>query len=149
AVVDTMLRVDGRRCWPDLVVAAVDLLGHAAAIAKLVEASHRERVLPRQLDASAFATLPVRWDTEDDRVVTSIRQQVAIAVAGALGRADESRNFRVAPSGPEGRSWRVTTRSFPRRHYDVVISEHGLELYDRSMRVTAIDALAAIGPSAR
>lgn len=160
AVIDALLRVDADVCRRDLVVAAVDLLGAAGAIAKLVEASQRDRVFPRHLDTSAFASLPVGWETEDDNVDTSIRHQAAIAVASALGRPEKFADFAVTPSGSEGRLWLVThshavpplPRGLPlnsfHQEYEVYLSADGLDVYDRSMRVTAIRALAEIGPPA-
>jgi hypothetical protein len=145
AVIDALLRVGSDRCWQDLVASAVDLLGSAGATAKLVEASHRDPVLLRHLDASAFATLPVGWETRYDSDDPSIRHQVAVAVASALGRAGNYADFEVKSSGPQGLSWWVTTHGSPRWQYEVYLSADGLDVYERWMRVTAIRALGEIG----
>jgi HEAT repeat protein len=147
-VVDALLRVGAGWCWPDLIAAAVESLGAADAVAKLVEVSQRDRVLLRRLDASAFASLPVGWETEDDSLAASIRYQVATVVASALGEFKEPGDFEVTPSGADGRSWRVTTHHGEHRQYEICLSADGLNLYDRSMHVIAIRALAEIGPSA-
>ncbi|HEX8113169.1 MAG TPA: HEAT repeat domain-containing protein, partial [Kofleriaceae bacterium] len=148
AVVDALLRDGSVRCRRDLVAVAVDLLGVAGAIAKLVEASRRDRVWLRHLDARALAPLPVGRATADDSISLSIRHQVAIAVASALGGPEGPEEYWVTPSGRDGRSWLVTIHSETRPRYEVCLSPDGLELYDRSMCVTAIRALTDIGPAA-
>ena len=145
AVVDALLREDAGRSRRDLVAAAVDVLGAAGAAAKLVERSQRDRVLVGHVDASAFASLPVGGETEAS-VAASIRRQVALAVADALGGS--SRDLRVTPRGSAGRSWTVTTHHLiGRQQYEVVLSADGLDIHDCSMRVRAIRILPEIGPA--
>jgi tetratricopeptide (TPR) repeat protein len=144
AVVDALLREDAHKSVRDLVAAAVDVLGAAGAAAKLVELSQRGRVLLRHVDASTFASLPV-GEAAKDGAAASIRHQVAIAVADALGRS--SRELVVTPSGSAGRSWRVTTRHLLRQQYEVWLSADGLDIYDGSMHVRAVRILPEIGPA--
>jgi HEAT repeat protein len=148
AVVDALLRVDGERCRRDLIAALVGLLGTTGAIAKLVEASHRDCVWLRRLDPVALQSLPDGWKLEDDGDAVSIRRQVATAVAAAFGMPEEIGHFWVTPSGTGGRSWRVTVQGGAHSQWEAVLSADGLDLYDRSMRLTAIWALAEIGPQA-
>lgn len=147
AIIDTLLRVGVRSsAWRDLVAAAVHLVGEASAIARLVEVSHRGRVLLRHLDASALATLPAAWETQDASDAVSIRHQVAIAVAGVLGGPEEYGELEVAPSGRDGRSWRATTHAGAGRRYEVCVTTDGLDIFDLSRGATAIRAVAEIGP---
>jgi tetratricopeptide (TPR) repeat protein len=147
AVVHALLRDGSVRSRRDLVAVAVDLLGAAGAIAKLVEASHRDRVWLRHFDASAIPPLP-GWKTPDDSLSVSIRHHVALVVATVLGGPEGPEEYWVTPSGRGGRSWLVAVHSDARPRYEVSLSSDGLELYDRSMCVTAIRALADIGPAA-
>src|SRR4029077_17824690 len=85
--------------------------------------------------------------TPDDSLSVSIRHQVALAVATVLGGPEGPEEYWVTPSG-NGRSWLVAVHSDARPRYEVSLSSDGLALYDRAMCVTAIRALADIGPAA-